>query len=196
MATVNFYSKEQTDALLPDADDLIPDFSGASIGDVLTINNYGSPAWEAIGGSGGEGWEDIDPLNLPSDLSEDDIILIDIAKLTGGIPVVNNWTSSISSSGFTPGIGVQPAREFMMIGHPGQINFTGYMNLGCVSLGRIVIETLDHWTSTVSPYILGLYWLVFNGSYNVYNFKTLTPQEMSDGLANGNIRAFKRLKSS
>lgn len=61
MATIDIYDKGQTDALLagkadaadlPSAAELVPDYSGASADDVLTIEN-GAPVWKAAGGSGG-----------------------------------------------------------------------------------------------------------------------------------------------
>ena len=67
MATIDIYDKGQVDTLLaakadtadlPSADELLPDYSGASADDVLTIEN-GAPVWKAGGGSGGNDDYDI-----------------------------------------------------------------------------------------------------------------------------------------
>ena len=61
MASIKIYDKEQVDNLmsgkadvadLPSTDELVPDTTGASEGDVLTLNNNLQPQW-AAGGSGG-----------------------------------------------------------------------------------------------------------------------------------------------
>ena len=59
MASIKIYSKEQVDTLmsskadmtdLPSADDLVPDTTGTSVGDVLTIDANHTPVWQAAGG--------------------------------------------------------------------------------------------------------------------------------------------------
>lgn len=49
MANVKFYSKEQVDALLPGAGELVPSTSGASAGDVLTYDGS-DVGWDAPSG--------------------------------------------------------------------------------------------------------------------------------------------------
>lgn len=52
MPTVDIYSKQQVDALIPSANQLVPSTSGASSGDVLTFDGS-NVGWAAGGGGGG-----------------------------------------------------------------------------------------------------------------------------------------------
>ena len=201
MTTVDFYSKGQTDTLLsakanttdlPTSDQLVPATTSASVGDVLTIGNSGAE-WSTP--SGGDGWEEIDLTNLPTDFADTDILLINLSfdANPSGISSITSWSSSVSGVTWNP----QANNLYKIIISLNQISPNipfniPYHNDNCIEMNYIsLIGSGATWNSmTQYDVLLTISYMVFNGSGKKRSAKNITGSDIGTY-----IKGIKRMKT-
>lgn len=159
MPSVDFYTKQQTDALLPSSDELVPSTSGASTGDVLTVGSSGAE-WSTPTGA-----QDYQITNLPlsnyihKDSSTQftvDVNLkigLQVNYRTGFIEIIKGtYTVTTGTATFFGGFATHDGTTYVPVGITIQI-VTGGIKITTTYWGgsyenRTPVTTLADWLAT------------------------------------------------